>query len=214
MMLLRLTGMPVAVAAICLCLPLPSLAADADAKFEITPFAAYRVGGSFDDTDDNGRLELQESGSWGLSINGRVEANTEWELFYARQSTNVDSTGLITPQTSVDVDVDLLHFGGTYLFDGERVRPFIALTVGATRFDPLPSSFNAKTYASVSLGGGWKFRLAEHFGVRLEVRGFGTFVDSNSRLFCVSDGGAECLIIAEGDFVTQWEARAGLSLRF
>ena len=43
---------------------------------------------------------------------------------------------------------------------------------------------------------------------------YGTLIDSNSRLFCVSDGGAACLIVVEGRIITQWEARAGFTIRF
>lgn len=195
-------------------LSVPAFAGDGETRFEITPFAAYRVGGSFDDADGAARLELRESNAWGFSVNGQVESNTEWEVFYARQTTDVDASELTAPQTRFNIDVDFLHFGGTYLFDGERVRPFFALTVGATRFNPGLPGFDARTFASMSLGAGWKYQIAKHIGLRLEARGFGTLIDSNSRLFCVSAGGGACLIVAEGRMLTQWEARAGLSIRF
>ena len=51
-------------------------------------------------------------------------------------------------------------------------------------------------------------------GERIEVRGFGTVIDSSNRLFCESDGGAACLIVTEGEILSQWEARAGFSVRF
>ena len=35
----------------CLCLSVPAFANDSAARFEITPFAAYRVGGTFDDAE-------------------------------------------------------------------------------------------------------------------------------------------------------------------
>ena len=198
----------------CLACAAPALASEDDTRLEFTPFAGYRVGGTFEDTDSEGSLELRESGAWGFIVNGDVEANTEWEVFYSRQSTDVDASGITTTQALFDIDVDMLHFGGTYLFDGERVKPFVALTIGATRFDPTLPGFNARTYASMSLGAGWKWRVAKHVGLRLEARGYGTLVDSNSRLFCEVDGGGACLIIVEGRIVSQWEARAGFSMRF
>lgn len=216
MIIARLPAAPrLLVAALtCLCLSVPAFANDSEARFEITPFAAYRVGGTFDDAESEAELELAESSAWGFIVNGAVQSNTEWEVLYARQSTDVDASGIVVPQSDLDIDVDYLHFGGTYLFDGERVRPFIAMTIGATRFDPGLSGADARTYFSGSLGAGWKFRLADHIGLRLEGRGYGTLIDSNSRLFCVSDGGGACLITLEGRILTQWEARAGLTIRF
>ena len=206
--------MSMVMAILCLGLAAPAAASDAAPRFEITPNAAYRVGGTFDDKNSDASLELRESSAWGLVVNGRVEADTEWELLYSRQSTEVAASGLASPQALFDIDIDFLHFGGTYLFDGERVRPFVALTVGATRFSPGLPGFSARTYASASLGAGWKFRVGEHVGLRLEARGFGTLIDSSSRLFCASDGGGACLIVARGEVLYQWEARAGISVRF
>lgn len=206
--------MSIVMAILCLGLAAPAAASDAAPRFEITPYAAYRVGGTFDDKNSDASLELRESSAWGLVVNGRVQADTEWEFLYSRQSTEIAASGLASPQALFDIDVDFLHFGGTYLFDGERVRPFVALTVGATRFSPGLPGFSARTYASASLGAGWKFRVGEHVGLRLEARGFGTLIDSSSRLFCASDGGGACLIVARGEVLYQWEARAGISVRF
>ena len=176
MSIISATVKPAAITALILGLAMPTLARGDDTRFEVTPFAAYRVGGTFDDTESDGQLKLSESNAWVLIVNGKVESNTEW--------------------------------------DGERVRPFIALTIGATRFEPRVPGYDARTYASMSFGAGWKFRLAEHFGLRLEARGYGTLIDNNSRLFCEIDGGGACLIVIEGRIVAQWEARAGFSLRF
>ena len=127
----------------------------------------------------------------------------------------MDAPGLTGQQTLFALRVDYLHFGGTYLFEGEKVRPFIALTIGATRFDPGLPGLSGETYGSMSFGAGWKFRLGEHVGLRLEARGFGTLIDSSSRLFCgSSELGGACLIVTEGEILSQWEARAGFSVRF
>ena len=198
----------------CAATSLPALAADDGARFEVTPFAAYRVGGEFSDTDTDSKVELQESNAWGLTVNGSVLPYTEWEVLWSRQSTDSDASGFAGPQTSFAMRIDYLHFGGTYLFEGENVRPFIALTIGATRFDPGLPGLSGKTYGSASFGAGWKFYLGEHVGLRLEARGFGTLIDSSSRLFCASDGGGSCLIVAKGEVLTQFEARAGFSIRF
>ena len=198
----------------CFAMSLPTLAAEDEARFEVTPFAAYRGGGEFSDTDSDSKVELPESNAWGLTVNGSVSPYTEWEVLWSRQLTDVDASDSVGPQTSFPMRVDYLHFGGTYLLEGEKVRPFIALTIGATRFDPGLPGLSGKTYGSMSFGAGWKFYFGEHVGLRLEARGFGTLIDSSSRLFCESDGGGACLIVAKGEVLTQFEARAGFSIRF
>ena len=197
------------------CLAQPAAAQTTTGRFEITPFASYRVGGRFDEEDGDIEFELGESNAWGLVVDGAVSGNTEWELMYAHQATEVETTSIVPGPSLFDMDVDYLQFGGTYLFDGERARPFIALTLGATRFDPKEPGYRAKTRVSTSLGGGWKMALGDRFGMRLEVRGFATFLDKSNRLFCESnEQGGTCLIIIEGNVLAQWEARAGFTVRF
>lgn len=54
----------------------------------------------------------------------------------------------------------------------------------------------------------------ERFGLRLEGRFFGSVIDSDTGVFCVSSGGATCLIQSEADLLWQWEMTAGASWRF
>ncbi|HKJ20569.1 MAG TPA: hypothetical protein VJ993_07895, partial [Woeseiaceae bacterium] len=163
---------------------LPATANESPGKFELTPFAAYRGGGDFEDKEGLVEFELQESNAWGLILNGTVEANTQWEVLYASQSTSVDITGAIPDESAFDLDVEYLHVGGTYLFDGDRVRPFIAATIGASHFEPQPSGFGSETFVSGSIGAGWKISLVKTLALRVEARGYATLVDNDSRLFC------------------------------
>jgi hypothetical protein len=113
------------------------------------------------------------------------------------------------------LDVETFHFGGTYLFDGDNTRPFIALTVGLSQFDPGITDANSESFFSVSFGGGVQLNATKRLGVRLEARAFTTFVEDDSNIFCVSSGGnGTCLIQVDARTLTQWEARAGLVFRF
>jgi hypothetical protein len=198
-----------------LCLSGPAVAQEPGPRFELTPFAAWRGGGEFSDTQSSASIDLRESSAFGVTFNGVVQQNTQWEVFYGRQSTEADPMGTLPGTAVFDMDVDTLHVGGTYLFDGDTVVPFIAMTLGASRYDPHSAGFSAKTFVSGSFGGGWKFSIARNIGIRAEARAYGTLIDSDNRLFCESDGGAgSCLIILEGEILWQWEARIGLTLRF
>lgn len=184
-------------------------------RFELTPYAGYRMGGSFTDEADNLDFDIEDSAAQGFVVNGRVRSNAQWEVLYGRQATDIDTLGLFSDDSLLDFDIEYMHFGGTYLFDGDSVRPFVALTLGVTHADPGDSTFGSENFFSASLGGGWHLAAKNRLGVRLELRAFTTFIDSNSRLFCESgaDGGA-CLILIDSNTLTQWEARAGLTLRF
>jgi hypothetical protein len=193
----------------------PAAAQEQQLKFELTPFAAYRFGGSFDDDDTGDEFDLEDSNALGVIFNILANPNGQYEILYARQDTEVDTEGTAANQPFVDLDVEYLQFGGTYLFDGDKVRPFIAMTFGLSHFEPQFADLDSENYFSASFGGGIKFHATETLGVRLEGRVFTTFLDSDSSIFCSSTFGAgECLVRASGSSLTQWEARAGLILRF
>ena len=193
----------------------PASAQEQSLKFEITPYTAYRMGGSFDEKDGPGRVSLNDSSAAGILFNIAANPNGQYELIYARQSTDADTSGFFANDPTIDLDVEYFHFGGTYLFDGETMRPFVALTLGATRFDPELAGTGSESFFSASLGGGVQIRARERFGIRLETRVFTTFIDNDSNIFCSSiDGAGACLVQVDGRSLTQWEARAGLVFRF
>lgn len=205
-----------AIAALLLaCLPAPAAAQNKPLKYELTPYAGFRMGGEFEEDNGDGRIDLEDSNAFGLMFNIAAHPNGQYELIYARQSTDADTQGFLTDDPTIDIDVEYFQFGGTYLFDGGSTRPFIALTFGASRFDPGLAGTDTESFFSASFGGGFQLRATERLGVRLEARVFTTFVDSDTDLFCESLGGeGSCLIRVEGEMFTQWEARAGLVFRF
>jgi hypothetical protein len=205
----------VVVAIASLCHSKPAAAQDTSFKFELTPFAAYRVGGSFEEKDGDGRVELNDSNAQGIMFNIKANPNGQYEFLYSRQSTDARTEGFLLNDPTIDLDVETFHFGGTYLFDGEKTRPFLALTLGLTQFDPGITGSNSESFFSASIGGGVQLNATKRLGFRLEARAFTTFVEDDSNIFCVSSGGAGgCVIQVAGRTLTQWEARAGLVFRF
>lgn len=184
-------------------------------KFEITPFSGYRFGGHFEEKDGSGEFELSESDAQGITLNILANPNGQWELLYAHQGTELATQELFASDSLIDLDVEYLQFGGTYLFDGNGVRPFIALTLGVSQFDPQLPEYDSETFFSASFAGGLHLSANNRIGVRLEGRVYTTFVTSDSNIFCSSVGGAgTCLIQIDGTTVNQWEVRAGLVFRF
>lgn len=203
------------VAAACLGGVTPAMAQEKASKFEITPYAAYRMGGSFDEKDGTGRVEINDSSAEGILLNIAANPNGQYELIYARQSTDADTSGFFADDPTIGLDVEYFQFGGTYLFDGDNTRPFIALTLGVAQFDPEVPDSGSESFFSASLGGGVQIRARERLGIRLEARVYTTFVDDDSSIFCGSDNGTgTCLIQIDSTTLSQWEARAGLVFRF
>lgn len=202
----------------CLALAAPAAAAAADNNdeyfLEITPFGAFRMGGDFDTDDNAASVELDDGAGFGFILSGPDTAVTQWEVYYSRQDTDADTSEVTGLAPETDINVQYLHLGGTYRGEGAFSRPFLSAGIGATWMEPDGPGLDDDIFWSVSIGTGLQFQTTKRWGWRLEARAIGTFIDSDSDLFCVSSGGAVCAFSLKGSLLWQMEAIAGFTFRF
>lgn len=180
---------------------------------EITPIVGTRFGGSFRDTATDAKLKVDEHAAFSLAIDIAWDRNTELEIFLSRQPTRLTSKQPVAPGALFELDIDYYHVGGTYLFEPSgRVKPYFLATLGLTRFKPRAAGLESETNFSFSTGAGWKVPLTRRIGLRLEGRGFFTFMDSDSNVFCDLPG--TCNVRVRGSTFNQWDVSAGLIFRF
>lgn len=203
------SGFVAMVAALC-SWSVPAHAQDTARRFEISPLLGYVTGGTFEDENTSQQLDLDDSQAHGLQLNIRADPQSTYEIQYAKQATRTKAPGL----PSLDVIIEKLEIGGTYEVSEEPTRPFVALTLGASRFKPDDSAFNDDTYFSFSLGGGVKFFMDQPFGITLDARWVGAFVDEDTEVFCLSAGGLTCLIEADAGLTSQFRVFVGFNARF
>lgn len=191
-------------------------AADNDRTFELTPFGAYRFGGTFDVVDTDTSYKLDDSPSYGVIFNIRQQQNTQWEILYSSQQTDAVFDGATVNSAVVDVDMQTLQGGGTYQGSGERVIPYVAVTIGGTQIKTSANGASRDdTFWSGSIGLGLQIRPADRIGLRLEVRAYGTLMDSDSDIFCQTGPNQNvCAVRVDGTLLSQVETLAGIVFRF
>jgi opacity protein-like surface antigen len=185
-------------------------------KFELTPFGAYRFGGTFNVEESNETYKLSDSSSYGVMLDIRQKKqNTQVEIIYSRQQTDASYSAALPDDPNIDVDIQILQIGGTVQGDGDTVRPYLAATIGGTHIVTRAAGKSSDTFWSGSLGVGFQFKPTSRLGIRLEARGYATLVSSNSSIFCESgpEGGA-CLVQVDGKMLSQFEAILGVVFRF
>ena len=180
--------------------------------YGITPFAGYSVGGTFKLTDTDTDADVRDHLSYGLALDLSTDQSSQYELFYSRQSTMLRGS----PLAPADITIQYLHIGGSVpLADWPRLQPYLVATVGATRFSADAPSGVDSTHFSASLGTGLRVPLNSHLSLRLEARGFATFLNTNTNIFCRSNqAGGLCLVHGSGSAFFQGEALAGLNYTF
>ena len=130
----------------------PALLQAQEAATEITAFGAYRFGGTFEEDESDASYELNDSPSFGLILNLRHQDPTQWEIFYSQQQTEAEFSGATGNDPEVDIDLHVLQLGGTYQWEGEVARPYLAFTLGGTHVRTRSAESNSDTFFSGSIG--------------------------------------------------------------
>lgn len=182
---------------------------------EITVFGGYRFGGEISVEDSEAVYAAQDSASYGLIWNTHYKANTQWEVFFSRQQTEVELSDPLIANPPIDLDLYTLQLGGTYLWDGQGVQPYLAMTLGGTHIRSEAGSGDSDTFVSASIGLGFKLRPSERLGFRLEARMHSVLVRDSTELFCQTGPDLSlCAIKVQGDLFAQLETFAGITFRF
>jgi hypothetical protein len=191
----------------------PTVSSAAQA-FEVAPFAGHRYGGSFEDTNTSSQFKVADAESFGLLFDFDTEPNKQIEVFLSRQNTHLSTTGTFTGNPLFDLKIDYYHIGGIYMFpvfpEGDRVRPFVSGTFGLTRMAPNRPDLTTENRLSLSLGAGAKIFFTKSLGLRFDLRGIYTAMNSDSAVFC--SGG--CTIKVSSNGFVQTEIGAALLMRF
>ena len=190
---------------------LPAIAGDRD--YALTVYGGYRGGGHFTDAKTDETLSLESNGTASIALDLPLDAARQYQVFASYQRTNLslDST-LLTPSSGnkLSMDIGYLHFGGSYFWEGEVSKGgYLVGGIGATMFNP-GQGLKTELYPSINIGVGYQLPLGKTFAMRLEARGYGTFVNNHGSVFC--SGG--CVFSIKGDVVSQGEAMLGITTRF
>jgi hypothetical protein len=191
----------------------------ATTRIDVTAFAAYRFGGQFDVPDTTQNADVQNDASFGVSVGlhlARAEVHDEldrYEVFYSRQPTHLDDNPTVG---RAGVTIEYLHFGASKELAGwERVRPYFLGALGVSRLSLDAPDASDDTRFSLSMAAGIRVPVRNHFSLKLEGRGYLTFLSADSSVFCASgSSGGACGIHASGSSLFQFEVLAGASFGF
>lgn len=149
-------------------------------RFELTPFAGYRLtsdfnadnSGVFDDLD----VEVEEGSVYGVLFDIPITPYWQIELLASRQPTSFRlNEGFLEPSAELgDVDLTTVHGGMLFQWGAGQVVPFLVISAGVTRIEPKFDNLDSDDRFSTSFGGGAKIFFSQNVGLRLEARGFWT----------------------------------------
>lgn len=172
-------------------------------KFEISPFAGYLFAGTIQ--TDKGALNIKNGFNYGAFVDITVNKNLMAEFWYSRLPTELflERSAGDEPieghnegsQKLFDMTMEYFHGGGIYTETLGKFRPFAAISLGATRFNPLDDNFQEYWTFSVTIGGGGKYYLTETIGIRFDWRVLLPRIGASTSVFCTN---GRCIFNVEG----------------
>jgi hypothetical protein len=159
-----------------------------------------------------GTLDLAGGLLFGAALGWRVRTDGIVELGWTRQSS--EATGdLGTGEQRFDVVIDTVEFGGLWETRPGNLRPFLGLSVGATRIAGPDQDFGDGWNFSGAVAGGVRYLLGERALIRLEGRGTGVLVSDGGALACSFPPGG-CRLGVTGSTLGAFSARLSVAARF
>jgi len=176
---------------------------------EINVFSGYRTGGDLENATTGNKVTLDESNTYGIIIGSDYGPNHVMEFLYSHQHTDLNDPSNVPNTKLLDVDIEYFQMGGSQIWKDKKIDKFFGATLGVIHLSDNTSNLSSKSRFAMSLGGGIVFKFTENIGLRLELRSYFASIGS-SEAFCA---GSNCVVVGSG-FMTQFDANAGLRIRF
>jgi hypothetical protein len=158
-------------------------------------------------------LRLEPGPAASMSLDWALDAGRQIQLLAAYQRTALrvkDSGSSASPQR-IGLEVLQVHLGGTNFVDARLGEgAYVAGGLGLTRFAPGVAGFESEVRVSMHLGAGYAVPLTRWMGLRAELRGHATLINSRGSFLC----SPECSWSIQGDALTQLQAHVGLAFSF
>jgi len=177
---------------------------------EVTALGGYRFGGTLKAVQND--LVTEAAPSFGLTVGFQVKRDMQVELFYNRQSADltVKPDGVPDEPEVTRLGVEYWHIGWLYeLRPPGGIRPYVAVRLGATRFDPINIDADSIWRFSGGFGAGVRVFFTESVGVRVEAQLLSTAARSGNYF---SYEGKHFQVESSG--VHQGSISAGLTVAF
>jgi outer membrane protein W len=165
----------------------------AQGKYEITPFVGFESSGNYPVTTASGvnnsidQLRVNQATAFGTFFDYNVTENFQGEFLWDHNNTSYSARQALsqTYYKAFDTNVDQFQFGANYMFldSTHKLRPYAAASLGFTHEANSGGNSN-RTAFSWSIGGGVKYYLSPHFGLRGDVRYLPTYGNSSYGTYC------------------------------
>jgi opacity protein-like surface antigen len=186
---------------------------------EITPFIGVQTNGGLDiSTALFDHINVQNGLNYGVSAGylignyGAVEFI--WNHNQADTLAQPRSGGADQKVFSLNNNQYLGDFVLHFKDRESRLRPFVLLGAGVSNLSPDRNDVKSITRFAWALGGGAKYNFSKHLGLRLQAKWSPTYITTTTTGYWCDPFWGGCWAQGDSHFLQEFDATAGLTLRF
>mgnify|MGYP000241741805 CR=1 FL=1 len=181
-----------------------------DDVIEVTPTFGYRFGGEFEQEEQSQSMDLKEKNSVGITFAWAHDRKRQGEIVFSHYQSEFENASSLALENN-ELSVSYLHLGGNLPIASQGIPFWISGGLGITHFAPDDNKLDKETKFSANLGINTRLTISDNTALKIGGRIYGTFLDSESEIFCDSDN---CLIYVSSDVWVQSELYLGLTVGF
>ena len=208
---LRLTAM--------VCVILVAPAAWAQKGIEVTPFAGFQINGGVNlSTPLYTNLNVQNGVNYGVSATYLLREYTGVDFTWNHNQSNVVTQPANGGVQRTIFALNTNQFLGDFVIHFKnrenRFRPYALMGAGITTLSADRGHANTTTRFAWVFGGGVKYALSQHFGVRAQAKWSPTYINTTTAgVWCDPYWGG-CWTKGDSVFLNEFDVTGGITFRF
>ena len=187
-------------------------------NFEITPYVGGQINGGYNlSTSLFNRIEVANGVNYGITTGFLLGEHYGIEFQWNRNS--ADTRGQAGGISSVKLfSLNQDQYMGNFLFHftpkEAKVRPFLFFGLGANSLDANVSGVSGSTRFTYALGGGAKYNVSRHFGLRGQMRWAPTYLTTTHGGYWCDPVWGGCWAVGNSHYLHEFDITGGITLRF
>jgi len=195
------------------------LAPAAGQNFEITPHVGGQINGGLDlSTSIFHRIEVGNSLNYGVTVGALLGEHYGLEFQWNKTDAETRAQPIGAVQSIKVFNLSQNQYMANFvahLTDREaKMRPFFFFGLGASALDPDRGGVKGATRFAFSLGGGAKYNLSKHFGLRGQMKWAPTYITTTNGGYWCDPFWGGCWLVGNDHYLHEFDITGGFTVRF
>lgn len=188
-------------------------------SFEITGYGGGQINGGIDfSTTRFSRLEVQNGANYGVIVGYLLGEHGGAEFQWNQNKADANGqTRSGAPSTKL-FELKQNQYMGNFVFHFKpreaKARPYFLVGLGANSLTADRSGVEGTTKFSWALGGGIKYNIGQHFGIRTQIRYSPTYITSTDSGYWCDPFWGGCWVASDNHYLNNVDFTGGITIRF